>query len=425
MSFKCTKPDFLCEELINTSESYIIQFMSGDLAPRDIPQQEVTTGFYVGPDGEATGEIDHLKQIGLEFVHLSSSEPEAEIDVRKIAGEELQVLLLDFGIPPRIVTISGDFRSEREAGSEEYNETEDSSPNTLTVKAPTTDGSNDTYNLTYGRYLDRDVDLRRGGWLAIGHDGDSSDTRNGFLGNFDGLAVYELSEPEEEFPYRGYELLLSVGYNSHNLTLRTSGQANALVIYSRSIGFADRHAQAVTDPEELAQLLERLSLEEPQQVLRELFSNFVTLSEERESAVTSMETMEALLAHNKDLLRTERHKVWGLERKLRDAERSGSAKGTQTDDDWLSNMLGGNRQRTGRGSPSLQEACETLGIDSKILRSNNPTLIANMAKMARRAWAKTIHTDVTGESGGEQEQVLKAMNAAADVIEDAFNETNS
>lgn len=391
--------------------------MSGRLEPRPIAQGD-RRPFIVSPDGEATGEITHLQQVGLEFIRLSPGEPVAEIDARKVAGQEIQVLLLDFGMPPRALTISGDFKTEYETTSSKYTEENDNSPNTLELTCPAYGWSNSdrasTHYYDSGMSVEHSISLRRGHFMALNHSGATSEIRNGFI-EHDAEIVLSDDWPKDKDIDDAGANLLSVGYVGHSILIKAQDATNAFIIYGKSIGFADRHVEAAGfSSAELESFLGRLTTQGGEQVVRELFESIASLATQHEVAVGQVETLEALLANSKSLLASERNRTWRLERELRHAKEAGQeATSTSGSEEWFNRAFG----TSGASSNTAGEACKILGLDPTILELD-PTLIRNMVSMARKAWSKSLHSDITGSR--EAEEKLKSVNNAADALEKLY-----
>lgn len=392
--------------------------MTGDLEPRPVDQGD-RHPFIVSPDGETTGEIAHLQQVGLEFIRLSPSEPVAEIDARKVAGQEVQVLFLDFGMPPRTLTISGDFKTDYETTSTNYEEENDSSPNTIELACPAYGWSSgdraSTHYYSSGMMVEHTVPLRRGDFMALSHSGKTSEVRNGFI-EHDAEIVLTDDWPKDKDISNAEANLLSVGYVGHSIFIKAQDSTNAFIIYGKSIGFADRRAEtADSDSADLKAMLGKLTTESAEQVVRELFGSLGSIAAKYEVVLNEMETLEALLAHNKGLLSSERSKNWRLERELQNAKAEKQHGGQPSSDDWFTKAFGGSRASSG----NIAEACKVLGLDPGIL-DLDPSLIGNMASMVRKAWSKSLHSDLTGNK--EAEEKLKSINNAADVLEKQFKQ---
>ncbi len=374
-----------------------------------------TDVFYVNPEGEASGEIEHLQQVGLEIEQLSDSNPSLSIDMRKISAggysglNGIEIMLLDYGIPPRRITISGDFLTPSEVRTSGYETENDSSPNTLSLNSPRNDGrGNQLHNIIEAKYQSSDnIPLRRGHSLYICHDGESVATRTGFLDEFDRLAASEYADLFQD------ETLLGLTYEGHELKIETQNHSQAIIMYGKSVGFADRHAVTEDIPEEIKTMISAIEDEETRNAVLELHSRLAKLAVEHEVTLGDMETMEALLAHNKVLLRDERNKVWTLEREVEKLKSKGN--GGADDSDWLKNILGGN---AGRSGTSMETHFQTIGLSPEILNAE-PALIVNAAKAMRKAWAKSLHSDVSGKD----DDALKAINSSVDSIVEHFNRT--
>ncbi len=212
---------------------------------------------YVNAAGEATGEIEHLKQVHLEVEQLSDANTSIIIDMRKIAADGysgldgIQVMLLDFGIPARSVAIRGDFQTSAEVRNSGYDTENDSSPNTLEICAPRTKYDTNTFDFDIDeRSGDYGYALRRGNSLYLAHDGKSISTRTGFLDEFDQLGITKSGA------WGHYEDLLKLSYEGHGLTIEVLNHSQALVAFGKSVGFAERHEVTQDIPTEVRALLE-------------------------------------------------------------------------------------------------------------------------------------------------------------------------
>jgi hypothetical protein len=370
--------------------------------------------FYVGSDGETTGEIEHLQQVVLEVEQLSDTQPAISIDMRKITADGysglqgIQVMLLDFGIPPRSVTIMADFQTSNEVQAEGYESENASSPNILTIHAPRTANEEHTLDVDERNADFSGFSLRRGNFLHLVHDGESISTRTGFLDEFDTLGVSHYGA------WGHYENILKLSYEGHDLVIETSNHARALVAYGKSVGFADRHQVAEDIPEEITALLDDIGDEATREAALELHSRLTKLAIEHEVKLGEMETIEALLQHNKGLLREERQKVWGLQNELDRRKRESSSSATDSDDRSRGRMGG----QSTAGKTALEQHCEVIGLNPALL-DGDPAVVVMAGKAMRKVWAKKLHSDVS--SSEDSEEALKEINAAVDAILERFN----
>jgi hypothetical protein len=221
------------------------------------------------------------------------------------------------------------------------------------------------------------------------------------LDEFDDLGV------AEHGAWGRYENILKITYEGHDLKIETQNHAQAIVIYGKSVGFAERHAVVEDLPDEIKAMLSGIEDEPTRNTVLELHNRLTKLAVEHEVTLGEIETMESLLAHNKLLLREERGKVWSLksENERLKAQAGGA---NPSGSDWLRSALGG---KASSGKTALEENCEKIGLNPGII-STDPELVLTAAKSMRKVWARRLHPDVSEEDG----EALKEINAAVDAI---------
>ena len=385
-----------------------------------IPDQLYQEAFIVDKLGNVETPESRTPQIVIHREQLNPQKRAMRIDLDKVAGSSgksaVYVVLLDFGLPFRTITVNQMFVGADEEGID---------VNKLLVTCPSYG-----WNERTARYIDRrnfdegGVELGEGQQVVFAHDGQATDYRTGFIQNDAHVVAFtdDWRKPGEKGHFGDYTPIVGVAYEERNLTITTYDDANAEVIFEKMVSQADT-APTTHQPtsEALGEAVYREVIESLQNVLSpdqmKIVTKFVagvqSFGAENESLRIRVEqgqmheqALEVALSRNKKLLIDTQGRLQAVlyENEQLKKQAEGSAK---------ANTSSKFRPETrGSGADPLGY-CAVLGINSERLFGMHPDEAQKIVGALRNVYSKLYHPDINSEV---DPQVMKDINNAADRV---------
>lgn len=399
----------------------------------NLPEQAKQQAIVVDPEGDAYVEYTRQKESLIVSERLDDQNPILHVDLEKILTEEggaaIAVVVEDFGLPPRLIEISGDFTSMRDVSNLTRNDQHyRSAPECLNLRAPAPDShDNQTYVFdsklhAYPEY--GGVELSRGESMLFAHEGEPSDQRVGYIGDdWYGLTVLRPRDYYGEADFsdintiglRGSIPLIGVTYEGHTLSLYSLDNVHAQVLYQQVRSLEDTmtyasEAEGVLDTDELLARLKGAdeAVYEELSVLmtrgNEAEISVRALTDQLDQARQAVDSLETLLVVNKSKLRDARYEAAELQReveRLKRAEKPLSQTGKKQGAD----------SQPGNNDP--YGLCTILGLNADFLFELAPQNAIKIVKGVHRGLVMQFHSDV---KGGDDEGMKKINNAVDTLI---------
>lgn len=195
----------------------------------------------VDPLGNAETEDSRVPQPIIHREQLSPQRLETRVDLNKVGGSSgehvVYIVLQDFGLPFRTITIERDFITDRAGG-------EDSVESDGVIVACESRGWN---SRTETHIVDNDTEegnivLKPGQHVFFAHDWYSSDFRTGFIMNDAQILAFKdkWKDPEEIKKWAsGYTPIIKITYEGNVLIFTVYDDTTADVIYEKMVSQAD------------------------------------------------------------------------------------------------------------------------------------------------------------------------------------------
>ncbi|MFI5271023.1 MAG: hypothetical protein ACHQT9_03200 [Candidatus Saccharimonadales bacterium] len=397
----------------------------------------VTGAIVVNSDGEAYTDLTRQKESVIRSERLDTAHPVVEINLETIVTEQsgigISIIVQDFGLPPRMINIKGDFTDTSDIqGMERSKEHYQGAPKKLQLQAHRP-GDDKTF-----AYDDRGLPAQEGGYVTLtrgnsmiwAHDGDPSDQRTGYIHNAYWGLVAERHEygtldfNEEQRAGRGDIPFIGMTYDGNILSIYSLDDVHAEVQYQQVRSLEDELSPA----KETSDLLEEVDIEGLVSGLvagdttsRELLAKILDdrkkasiaangLASQLEEALLGNDRLETLLAINKRKLGSSRHEVarlTGEVRRLKQGIKEPQEAG-QTDN--IFDILGA--KHATEADPYGH--CSVVGLDPSFLFALSPDIAVRVVKGVHRGLAMGFHSDRNEDA--ESEEAMKAVNNAVDEI---------
>lgn len=409
------------------------------LPDRPRPQGPETTAIIVDGAGDAYVDFTRQKESVIRSERLDALHPLVEIDLETIVPEQggsgISIVIQDFGLPPRMINIKGDFTDTSDIrGMERSEKHYRGAPKKLLLEAPRPEDkktfSYDDRGLPSEEY--DSVSLLRGTSMIWGHDGRPSDERTGYINNsFWGLIAETrrygtIDFSEEQHVGRGDVPFIGMTYEGSTLSIYSLDDVHAEVQYQRIRSLEDE----IPSSEAGSSLLEAVDIEGLVQGIisgdttaREALSKIIDdrqramvaltgLSARLEEALLVGDRLETLLAANKRKLVDARHEVARLTGEVHRLERIASGSGIPQQEQSIFDILGG--KHATEADPHGH--CSAIGIDPSFLFSLSPDVAVRVVKGVHKGLAMGFHSDRNIDP--EAEDAMKTVNNAVDEILD-------
>ncbi len=419
------------------------------------PPERMTTRQEIEPivvdaEGNAYTDLTREKESVIRSERLDSAHPVVHINLETLitehGGSAVAIVVQDFGLPPRVISIDGDFTDMRDvAGVSREDEHYMSAPKTLSLTSPSTENGR-TYIFDYGDGYPTDdpgsVKLSRGESMFWAHEGTPSDERTGYIENY---SPYELvGLPPRDYygkpdfsdldEYRmsltnGFTPLIGISYAHNILSVYSLDDAHAEVLYQQVRSLADESVDyaapaTLEDEIDFSELIAGLAAgdESAQKTLETIMTDRAEaliavngLKSQLSDAITGIDNLETLVAVTKKRLREARQEAAKLAHEVQRLEREGrSARREPTGQDRIFDFLGG-RQAT---EADPHGYCSTIGLNPEFLFAQPPELAERLVKSMQRGFARGLHSDISGGS----DEPMKIINVAVDAILDRLKQ---
>lgn len=397
----------------------------------------------VNSSGEAFTELTRTKEAIIVSEHLDSAHPVVKVDLEKIiterGGDGVSIVIQDFGLPPRVITVRGDFINIKDvAGMERTKEHYRSVPKQLEfeVISPETNG---TYHFDERGLPTKDygtpVVLSRGETMLWAHDGEPSDQRTGYIGGSMWELVAQLPHDywgEPDFSdaleidgglRRGFVPLIGLHYEGNTLSVYSLDDVHAEVQYQQVRSLAD---EIPKEDKELSQLSEVdietivKDLVAGDAVAREALIRVVSermdladqlkiTKEQLADSLRGNDNLETLLAVNKGKLRDARQEAARLADRVRKLETE-PRNSKSSDAESLFDILGG-KQAT---EADPHGYCSQLGLSPGFLLNLDSETAKKVVRGVHKGLVTGFHPDKN--RGTEAEEIMKGINNAVDGV---------
>jgi hypothetical protein len=409
------------------------------------PLERITTGraiepIVVDPDGNAYTDLTREKESVIRSERLDSAHPVVHVNLETIitehGGSAVVIVVQDFGLPPRLINIYGDFNTMHDvAGISREDEHYASAPKTLSMSAPSKENGR-TYSFDYdGRPSDEasSVELSRGEAMLWAHEGTPSDERTGYI---EYQSFYELiglrprdyyGKPDFKGEHpglsSGYTPLIGINYANNVLSIYSLDDAHAEVLYQQVKSLSDEvgdyaDPEGMSDDFNLPDVITRLSAgdAEAQELIEQIMAERAEallatrgLKTQLLQARTGIDNMETVVAVTKKRLREARREAAELARDVERLKRQAStSEGTAETEGNIFDFISGRKMT----ESDPHGYCSTIGLIPEFLFAQKPEIAKRLVQSVQRGLARGLHSDVSGGS----DEPMKLINAAADAI---------
>ena len=427
--------------------------MSSSPIPHEhIPSEISERLIAIDSNGNASTELTRKKESVIRREQLNRDNPVVVIDLETILaqddGEAISIVVQDFGLPPRVININGDFIRHNDVQNltrdqEHYTQ----APKTLTLTAPSIEQDNsigrtyvfDDRTLPTHAYEPLTLQRRNSGSDSYGrgsmlwaHDGAPSDERNGYIEGFYGLVAlsegdyYYSGTFEGELPeLRGMTPYIGITYEGKSLYIYSLDDTHADVLYQQVRSLEDEMphqglpeqtgsgfdltrllSQLEGADDVVIQAIETLSTEHSEAIIA-----LAAVQKQLHESARSNDALETYLATNKTKLSEARREVADLSRQVEILSRQGprSSQTQDTRDQTINDLLGS--KRATEADPHGHLA--SIGVTPDFLLNLDPVTAKKMLTGVHRALAQRYHSDGGDESDDEK---MKRINTAVDSI---------
>lgn len=402
-----------------------------------------TDAIIVNPDGEAFTDFTRNREVVVRSEALNALNPVVKIDLGKVVttqnGPGVAIVIQDFGLPPRIITINGGFPDIRDIQSRRQSEAQhpDSSEYLdFDVISPEMNG---TYHFDDKMLPAKDdgleVIMGRGETMLWAHDGVPSDERTGYIGGSTWELIALLPEDywgQPDFSdisetdgglRRGYVPLIGMSYEGNVLSIHSLDDTHAEVQYQQLRSLADdlpvergKDAQlADVDPDAIIRGIVAGDTQATEAVTRivrerkELADQVEATSGKLAEAARAVDSLETSLAVNKGKLGDARREVAHLAGEVAKLKRESRTAET-TSKGSIFDILNG-RQATEQDPHGY---CAQLGLSPDFLFALDSESAAKVVRGVYRGLANAFHPD--GKGSADTEDTLKAIGNVVDSV---------
>ncbi len=390
------------------------------------PSQPDQTTFIVDSLGNVETPESRDPQIIIHREQLSPQQRATTIDLDKVAGTSIYVVLQDFGLPFRTITINQVYISENDDGvREETNYHTPTKADKLSVACPSYGWNERTAIYTDGKNFNEDpVELEPGQRVVFAHDEDSSDFRNGFIRNDAHIAAFQddWRNPEESRYFDRYTPIVVIAYEAKNLRIVTHDAANAEVIFEKLVSQADAatttesrvssEMDEATYREVIASLQNTLSPDQMKVVIG-LVAGIQRLESENDSLTRRVEAgqmreqvIEVALTRNKRLLIE-------TQERLQKAHYENAQLKKQAGGATYADPFSRFKSESGGSGADPYGYCGILGITPERLYEMPPQEAEKVVTALRRVYSNLYHPDRNSQV---DPQMMRDINNAADRI---------
>lgn len=345
------------------------------------PQTDGQSAIVVDQFGNAETEDSRKPQIIIHREQLSPERLEARIDLDKLGGSSgehvLYIVLQDFGLPFRTITVNQIFKREGEDGEEETPYVAPIKANKVKIACSSRSwiGGRTEIHVVGHDTEEDDVILEPEEHMFFAHDGYSSDFRTGFIMNDAQIVAFKdnWKNPEEIKQWADiYTPIIRIGYEGNMLIITGYDDTNADVIYEKVVSQADS-----------------------------------VIAGENTAVRTREQVLEVALARNKDLLIE-------VQRKLQDAlfendklKRERVLHTSQED----TQVFGSRTEKATLNDPYGH--CDALGINPDRLFEMSPQQAEKLVLAVRRVFSTFYHPDINSQV---DPKTMGKINDSADKI---------
>ncbi len=406
--------------------------------PEESGPRDAFAPIVVDAEGNAYTDLTREKESVIKSERLDPIHPVVQIDLESIITEDygsaIAIAIQDFGLPPRIIRIGGDFTTMSDiTGTRREDDHYTGAPRTLFLAAHSPDEKG-TYRFDEKGLPEKEtsrIELSRGESMIWAHNGDPSEERTGYIReNFWELTALS---PKDYFGSPdfsdiiglpgGFTALIGITYESNVLSIYSLDGAHADVLCQQVRSLSDdiKHyagEEGVIDEIDPADVIAMLRVGDDS--TGELLTRILSERTEAMMAVGGLRTqiidakigndnLETLLAVNKKMLRKARQEAADLAREVQRLQREGQTSGqTRQNRDSIFDFLGG--RQTTEADPHGH--CATIGIDSAFIFSLPSDAAKKVVNGVRKGLAAGFHSD----THDIDDEAMKRVNAAVDSI---------